>query len=211
MAAVDAVALLLTKSKDREAWVDMKEEALDKKLAEMLALRGRKHTDSKDLLQKLELLSRAAHRFGPRKEIPIIMHLISSMFDSNRSIDDYMALEQWRACYRCVSRVVQLLDEDKSIVLSLIPAEDAADFVTSAAGKAKKSEDDDVVAQVKGALKVVGSLESFMARLEDEYNKSLQQINPHTQVILIYIHINMCALNIHKLPFIRASIYCLHE
>ena len=33
-----------------------------------------------------------------------------------------------------------------------------------------------------GPIKIVGSLESFIVRLEDEYNKSLQQINPHTQV-----------------------------
>ena len=191
VAAVDAVALTLSKSKDREAWVDMKEEALDKKLSEVLALRGRKHTDSKELLQKLELLSRAAHRFGPRKEIPVVMHLISSMLDSNRAIDDYMTLDQWRACYKCVNRVVQLLEDDKSIVLSLIPAEDAADFVTAAnAAKSKKTEEEIPEAahvSTKGSLKVVGSLESFMARLEDEYNKSLQQINPHTQVATITV------------------------
>lgn len=33
-----------------------------------------------------------------------------------------------------------------------------------------------------GPIKIVGSLESFIVRLEDEYTKSLQQINPHTQV-----------------------------
>jgi hypothetical protein len=31
-------------------------------------------------------------------------------------------------------------------------------------------------------MQVVGSIESFVLRLEDEYTKSLQQINPHTQV-----------------------------
>lgn len=38
-----------------------------------------------------------------------------------------------------------------------------------------------VVEDKTGPLKIVGSLESFIVRLEDEYTKSLQQINPHTQ------------------------------
>lgn len=41
----------------------------------------------------------------------------------------------------------------------------------------------DVVAEVEktGVLKVVGSLSLYMIRLGDEYTKSLQSINPHTQ------------------------------
>lgn len=41
----------------------------------------------------------------------------------------------------------------------------------------------DMVAEVQktGVLKVVGSLSSYMMRLGDEYTKSLQSINPHTQ------------------------------
>ena len=35
----------------------------------------------------------------------------------------------------------------------------------------------------RGFLQVVGNLEAFIARLEDEYTKSLQQINPHTKVM----------------------------
>ena len=33
-----------------------------------------------------------------------------------------------------------------------------------------------------GPIKIVGSLESFIVRLEDEYTKSLQQIDQHTRV-----------------------------
>jgi Eukaryotic translation initiation factor 3 subunit 8 N-terminus len=40
----------------------------------------------------------------------------------------------------------------------------------------------EVVDDKTGPIKIVGSLESFIVRLEDEYTKSLQQINPHTQV-----------------------------
>lgn len=41
----------------------------------------------------------------------------------------------------------------------------------------------DALAEVEktGVLKVVGSLSLYMIRLGDEYTKSLQSINPHTQ------------------------------
>jgi translation initiation factor 3 subunit C len=38
-----------------------------------------------------------------------------------------------------------------------------------------------IVPDDPNVIKVVGNIESFILRLEDEYTKSLQQINPHTQ------------------------------
>jgi hypothetical protein len=45
------------------------------------------------------------------------MHLISAMFDSQRVIDDYMDLQQWRTCYRSLYRVTSLLRDSKGLVL----------------------------------------------------------------------------------------------
>lgn len=57
------------------------------------------------------------HFAGPRKEIPVLMHLISAMFDSQRVIDDYMDLQQWRTCYRSLYRVTSLLRDSKGLIL----------------------------------------------------------------------------------------------
>jgi translation initiation factor 3 subunit C len=183
-----------------ESWVDMKEAELDKKLAELMASRGRKNTEAKEMATKLEVLCKAAARFGARKEMPVIMHLISTLFDSHRSIDDYMSLEQWRHCYRCLVRVMELLDQDKTIVLTTVAAEDSPEYLASGPLKKKTEEEDSAVRP--GVLRVVGSLESFVARLEDEYIKSLQQINPHTQVIISFA---VTALVLLLNPSIRAT------
>ena len=133
------------------------EEVLDKKINELVASRGRKNTDPREVLRKLEVLSKSARPLGkrrespllstaepashiytylkrsktsfltisflyhylpgPRKEIPVLMHLISAMFDSQRVIDDYMDLQQWRTCYRSLYRVTSLLRDSKGLVL----------------------------------------------------------------------------------------------
>jgi translation initiation factor 3 subunit C len=167
---------------------NMTEEALDRKVNELVSSRGKKSTDPKDVLRKLELLSKVARVFSPKKEIPVLMHVVSTMFGSHRVIDDYMDLSQWRTCYRCLNRIVTLLDENKNIILSLMADEDLSDLILGAGSNSdfiKNKEDNGDNSETvkvinKNEVKVVGSLETFLARLEDEYTKSLQQINPHT-------------------------------
>jgi len=156
----------------------MSEEAIDKKVNELVASRGRKGTDMRVVLRQLEMLAKAAKVHGPRKEIPVTMHVISAMFDAHRSIDDFMDLEKWRTCHRSLSRVMFLLDAHPELQLQSMPIEDVLE-----GGKDKRTEDSSAKEEAanRGILHVVGSIESFITLLEDEYTKSLQQINPHTQ------------------------------
>jgi translation initiation factor 3 subunit C len=160
---VEAIELVLT------------EEELSNRMKDIVASRGRKGTDPRDLLRKLEVLSRAARRFGPRVEIPVLMHLISAMYDAHRVIDDFMVLHQWRTCFRSLMRVVNLLSEDHKLELTALVEEG---YSVGIAG----GPEEEVKEENKNMISVVGSLETFLMRLEDEYTKSLQQINPHTQV-----------------------------
>ncbi len=178
----------------------MTEEELDKKVAELVASRGRTNTDSREVLRQLEVLTKAARMHGPRKEIPVLMHLISAMFDSHRSIDDFMELLQWRTCHRSLTRITSLLEQNKKLVLGTVASDEVSDLLVGAHMKSipdKKDEDEEEVAVPeadKWQLKVVGSIESFILRLEDEYTKSLQQINPHTQVFNIPLLFMICVL-----------------
>lgn len=167
------------------------EEILDKRIADYMASRGRKQADPRDLLRQLEVLAKAARKFGPRKEIPVIMHLISAMYEAHHGIDDYMELQQWRNCFRCLTRITVLLNENPDIELGIMPSEDVTDLVLGGQISSDLMRKKDPEASVEDAkaketkssfLSVVGNLESFVSRLEDEYTKSLQQINPHTQV-----------------------------
>ena len=165
--------------------------------------RGRKGTDPRELLLKLEVLVKYSNKFGIRKEIQLYMHLISAMYDTYiRNIDDYMSISQWRTCSRYLLKIIKLLESNNNIILTLIPPEDVADIILGSGGNPKKKvglgQDGDgegtgeahppILSSLfddgKGPLRVVGSLEAFILRLHEEYNKSLQQINPHTQVIL---------------------------
>jgi translation initiation factor 3 subunit C len=162
----------------------IKEDVFNKRLTDILASRGKKGTDPRELILKLEVLAKIAPRFGARKEIQLILHMITAMCDAHRGIDDYLELRQWRTCARALQRVTKLLESHKSIVLGLTPVEDVTDLGIGPTTRKKISDGEEEV-QVddgKGLLRVVGTLESFVLRLHDEYTKSLQQINPHTQV-----------------------------
>lgn len=162
-------------------------EEVNLRLAEVVASRGRKGTDPREALRKLEMLSRQARRHGPREEIPVLMNLISVMYDSHRVIDDYMDLHTWRTAFRCLMRVVALLSENLELVLGMLPSEDATQASGGSSTLMKKNGEAVEEAPVDeekadNVIKVVGALETFLSRLEGDFTKSLQQINPHTQV-----------------------------
>jgi translation initiation factor 3 subunit C len=174
-----------------EAEDKLTEEELDKRVAELMATRGRKNTDHRDVLRQLEVLTKISRLHGPRKEIPLLMHLISSMLDFHRSIDDYMDHHQWRTCHRSLTRVLALLGSNSSIVLGILGSDEVTDLSLNAHLKKQQPEEDGAVPVVTAAdpralvIRVLGSLESFIIRLQDEYTKSLQQINPHTKVSIV--------------------------
>lgn len=142
---------------------------INKKTLEVVSSRGRKGTDNRVLLRQLEALSRLAVRFGPRVEIPVLMHVITAQFDLQRTIDDFMETSSWRACAGYLSRIGSILDDEKAgWKMGALTAEDgdiANDLMISAAvGKAGKMK-----ATGKGGQ---GAM-SAMAAEE-------QLINPHT-------------------------------
>lgn len=153
----------------------MTEEELDKKVKELVAARGRKGTDIKEVLRQLEVLTKAARLHGPKKEILVLMHLISAMFDQQKGIDDFMDHPQWRTCYRSLCRVMFLLESEKDLILVPLDIEDLVDPQNSmkADGEAKAVNNKHVQAP--------GTISTVLARLHEEYTKAVQHINPHTK------------------------------
>ncbi len=197
---------------EEKKWMleDMTEDLLEKKVNELVASRGRKSTDPKVVFRKLEVLSKVARMFGPKKEISVLMHLISVMYDSHRVIDDYMDLLQWRTCSRCLARIVNILNNNKELVLGIMANEDVTDLVLASQIKSdfmKKSEEESSKESDANSnvINVVGTLEHKLLRLEDELTKSLQQIDPHSQVrprllLLVYYILERTA-GIHHICF----------
>lgn len=87
---------------------------IQKKTLEIVSSRGRKGTDNQALLKQLESLSKLSVRFGPRVEIPVLMHVITAQFDLQRTIDDYMETSSWRSCASYLSRIGSILDDEKA-------------------------------------------------------------------------------------------------
>ena len=99
---------------------------------------------------------------------------LNTLPDSNKLIDDYLDLLSWRSSYRYLARIVKILDENRKIVLSVLPNEDMMDAVPEKAGNSdKKAEEDEAAKNKSNLLRVTGSLESFINRLDADYTRSL--------------------------------------
>ena len=206
---------------------------LDRKVNDIVSSRGKKGTDKHAVVRQLEALSRLAVRFGPRVEVPVLMHLITSQFDLQRTMDDFMDVDAWRVCARHLNRIATILsDTKKNWILGVLAGDDVTNemILISAANKGNifsgdKSKikeaaggnqsggavdiigrEDELINPHTGAaetaderaerlriekessmtdeelrtIRVVGSLASFMTRLDEEYTKSLQKISSHS-------------------------------
>lgn len=160
-------------------------------------------------LEALCKLVRANHRTlgsdSARVELPILMHTITAQFDLQRGIDDYMETAIWKKCHGYLSRIADILEEDPELRLSALTTEDAADeLLTNKAAatlttETKSNDEEDPgensneraerlrIKALKNmsnyerkTVRVIGSLSSFVIRLEEEYVKSLQQTSPHS-------------------------------
>jgi len=113
----EAAKLRAQQEEEARAAGELKEEDLtpsliQKKSLEIMSSRGRKGTDPKMLLSQLEALSKLAVRFGPRVEIPVLMHVITAQFDMQRTIDDYMETPMWRSCAGHIERIGSILEDE---------------------------------------------------------------------------------------------------
>jgi len=171
-------------------------EELEVKVLEAVASRGRRGTNIRDLLRQLQALAYAARKFGPRVELPVLFHLVSAQFDTtSRQIDDYMQTTSWKHVYACLMRVVSVLEGHQDLKLAVVADTDLADLVLAGKGELKvqdkpideEGEGQEVEGDAEAAtndpneIQVVGTLSAYMRRINEEYVKSLQHINPHTQ------------------------------
>ena len=156
---------------EEEVEEEMTAAVLNRKCMDLVSSRGRRGTDTKIILQKLEKLSKLAEKFGPRIEVPILMHAITAQFDLIRTLDDYMETPSWRATMAHLERIAGILEDgtDETKKFQLCTASmDEDDFMIGNV-LAKKGNDKMKDASGVGEL---GALEAVAA------DKKL--VNPHT-------------------------------
>ncbi|GAA5987963.1 hypothetical protein JCM11641_005965 [Rhodosporidiobolus odoratus] len=139
-------------------------EGIYKALAAVLEARGRKNTNREEQIKTLEsLLTVAATTY---QKIRVILALIASHLDYNPATNTHMPLDSWSAAREQLDALLTLLHEDTSYAVR----EQAPDYDDQV--ERTPSKDEPVVI-------VRGSVMSLVDRLDDEFTKSLQNLDPH--------------------------------
>ncbi|RMX68262.1 hypothetical protein KXD40_003850 [Peronospora effusa] len=169
----------------------------DRRVKEVVAMRGKKGMDLSEQLNSMRKLANYAHRLGPARQIVATMYLVgTSVFDTSSKIDRVMSARHWKQVQTRICTILSLLEKNPGFSLAPLTSEDQADIVRAgrekvtaaqiAAAAAEDAEEDmnfvDTLPQAgkKGTIKVSGDLAAFVDRLSEEYTKSLQQTDPHT-------------------------------
>ena len=102
----------------------------------------------------------------PYQRIRVLLALISSRFDYNSSVSSHMPIELWLAAQREVDQLVAIVATDSNYSIQEI-SDDYDELVE----RSPSTE--------KGVVRIRGSIISFIDRLDDEFTRSLQNIDPH--------------------------------
>ena len=122
------------------------------------------NTDRAEQIRILEILVDVATT--PYQRIRVLLALISSRFDYNSSVSSHMPIELWLAAQREVDQLVAIVATDSNYSIQEI-SDDYDELVE----RSPSTE--------KGVVRIRGSIISFIDRLDDEFTRSLQNIDPH--------------------------------
>ncbi|KAF2748007.1 eukaryotic translation initiation factor 3 subunit C [Sporormia fimetaria CBS 119925] len=140
-------------------------EGILKTLRSIVDQRGRKNTDRMENIRTLEKLLEVA--IVDYQRIRVLLTLISTRFDLTSGTGNQMTQEQWKLAERDLGSLLQILENNRNIVV----IENAEEW-----------EDDDKLPTITEGetFRIPGSIASFVERLDDELTRSLQHIDPHT-------------------------------
>ncbi|KAJ3499861.1 hypothetical protein NLJ89_g10047 [Agrocybe chaxingu] len=139
-------------------------EGIFKHLQAVQEARGKKNTDRAEQIRILEALVEVAVTSYQR--IRVLLALISSRFDYNSSVSNYMPIELWLSAQREVDLLVSIVASDTNYSIQEL-TDDYDELVERSP------------ATEKGVVRIRGSIISFIDRLDDEFTRSLQNIDPH--------------------------------
>ncbi|KAF9103991.1 Translation initiation factor 3 subunit c [Mortierella sp. AM989] len=145
--------------------VEFTQENLFKKLKEIVEARGKKNTNREEQVRILERLLVISNT--PYQKIHVLLNLISAQFDFAIGVSGYMSISLWKNAEKYLNSLLTILESNSSFVVKEdVPEEDEID-------KDRAPENGNTVF-------IQGSIIAFIDRLDDEFTKSLQNIDPHT-------------------------------
>ena len=99
--------------------------------------------------------------------IRVLLALVSSWFDYNSSVASYMPIDLWLVAEHEVDKLISIVAKDSAHSIQ----ENTEDYDELL----ERSPD----TEADGIVRIRGSIISFVDRLDDEFTKSLQNIDPH--------------------------------
>ncbi|TEB15743.1 hypothetical protein FA13DRAFT_1747410 [Coprinellus micaceus] len=136
-----------------------------KNLQAVQEARGKKNTDRAEQIRILERSLEVSATTYQR--IRVLLALISSRFDYNSAVATHMPTEVWLSAQREVDQLVTIVAADPSYSVQEI-TEDYDELLERTPTK-----------EEGGIVRIRGSIISFVDRLDDEFTRSLQNIDPH--------------------------------
>ncbi len=136
-------------------------------MAAIMEARGKKSTDRAGQVETLIKLSEVA--VSTYQEIRVLLALLAVRFDYNTTALTHMPQDQWNAAREHIDKLLEIVTKDGSYTIEEETEEydDQIDRLPNQNGEG-------------AVVKVRGSIISFVDRLDDEFTKSLQNIDPHT-------------------------------
>jgi translation initiation factor 3 subunit C len=142
-------------------------EGVFKTLQTLLEQRGRKNTDRAEQNRTLEKLLAVADT--PYARIRVVLALASCLFDYNATVQNYLPAESWNQAREKVDELLDLLRNDRRFII----VEQTADYDELVDRTPEGSNTETV--------EIRGSILSLIDRLDDEFTKSLKELDPQAQ------------------------------